>query len=43
MIWEGVAVGSVSEKDSDKLQPAVQRVVAKVFEKYPVPAPGQKK
>jgi hypothetical protein len=43
MVWEGVAVGSVSDKDADNLQPAIQRVVAKVFEKYPVPAPGQKK
>jgi len=42
MIWEGVAVGSVSEKDSDKLQPAIQKVVAKVFEKYPVPKPSVK-
>jgi len=43
MIWEGVAVGSVSEKNADDLQPAIQRVVAKVFEKYPVPAAGEKK
>jgi hypothetical protein len=43
MIWEGVAVGSVSEKDSENLQPAVQRVVAKVFTKYPVAAAGQAK
>jgi hypothetical protein len=42
MIWEGVAVGSVSEKDSDELQPAVQRVVAKVFEKYPIAKPKAK-
>jgi Domain of unknown function (DUF4136) len=43
MVWEGVAVGSVSDKDADNLQPAIQRVVAKVFEKYPLPAAGQKK
>jgi hypothetical protein len=42
MIWEGVAVGSVSEKDSDELQPAIQRVVAKVFEKYPIAKPKAK-
>jgi hypothetical protein len=43
MIWEGVAVGSVSEKNADDLQPAIQRVVGKIFEKYPIPAAGQKK
>jgi Domain of unknown function (DUF4136) len=42
MIWEGVAVGSVSEKDADNLQPAIQRVVAKVFTKYPVTAAATK-
>jgi hypothetical protein len=42
MIWEGVAVGSVSEKRAEDLQPAIQKVVAKIFAKYPVPATGTK-
>jgi hypothetical protein len=42
MIWEGVAVGSVSAKDSDELQPAIQRVVEKVFKKYPIAKPKAK-
>jgi hypothetical protein len=43
MIWEGVAVGSVSEKEADNLQPAIQRVVGKIFQKYPVAAAAKAK
>jgi hypothetical protein len=38
MIWEGVAVGRVSEKDLANLQPAIDAGVKAIFEKYPVPA-----
>ncbi len=39
MIWEGVAVGRVSEKDLANLQPAIDAGVKAIFEKYPVGAP----
>jgi hypothetical protein len=36
MVWEGVAVGSVSEKAASNLQAAVDKTVAKILAKYPV-------
>jgi Domain of unknown function (DUF4136) len=39
MVWEGVAVGSVSEKAASNLQPALDKVVVKILTKFPV-APG---
>ena len=38
MVWEGVAVGSVSEKAQENLQPAVDSVVAAIFKQFPVAA-----
>jgi hypothetical protein len=43
MVWEGVAVGSVSEKAQTNLQPAVESVVTAIFKKFPVAAPAEGK
>lgn len=40
MIWEGVIVGRVSEKELNNLQPAIDAAVVAIFEKYPVAAPA---
>ncbi|MCU0761338.1 MAG: DUF4136 domain-containing protein [Steroidobacteraceae bacterium] len=38
LVWEGVAVGRVTQKTLENLQPALDSVVASVFAKFPVPA-----
>jgi hypothetical protein len=38
LVWEGIAVGRVTQKTLDNLQPAVDSVVASVFAKFPVPS-----
>jgi Domain of unknown function (DUF4136) len=46
LLWEGVAVGRIREKALNNPQPAIEEVVAKVFDKFPKPAPpdpGQSK
>jgi hypothetical protein len=35
LVWEGVAVGRISEKARDNPQPAIDAVVQDVFEKFP--------
>jgi hypothetical protein len=40
LVWEGVAVGKVTQKTLDNLQPTIDSVVAAIFERYPVPAAG---
>jgi hypothetical protein len=40
LVWEGVAVGSVTEKTSQNLQSVIDMTVAKVLEQYPVSAPA---
>jgi hypothetical protein len=39
LVWEGVAVGRVRDNVRENLKPAVDGVVAQVFEKYPHRAP----
>lgn len=38
LVWEGIAVGRVTQKTLDNLQPAIDSVVASVFAKFPVPS-----
>jgi Domain of unknown function (DUF4136) len=40
LVWSGVAEGKVSKKAAENPGPAIDGVVASIFEKYPVPAPG---
>jgi len=40
MVWEGVAVGSVTEKTTKNLQAAIDTTVAKIMKDYPVAAPA---
>lgn len=40
LVWEGVAVGRVTQKTLDNLQPAVDAAVTSLFTKFPVPAAG---
>lgn len=40
LVWEGIAVGRISEKARDNPQPAIDAVVKQVFERYPVPLPA---
>lgn len=40
LVWSGVAEGKVSKKAAENPGPAIDRVVASIFEKYPVPAPA---
>jgi hypothetical protein len=40
LLWEGVAIGRIKEKALNDPKPAIEAVVAKVFEKFPEPAPG---
>lgn len=35
MVWEGVAIGRVTEKDYDNLKQAVDAAVVAIFKKYP--------
>ena len=39
LLWEGVAIGRIKEKSLENPKPAIEKVVAQVFEKYPKPAP----
>jgi hypothetical protein len=43
MVWEGVAVGSVTEKALQDLQVSIDRVVAKVMTTFPIQAPAAAK
>ncbi len=38
LVWEGVVTDSVSQKDLDNVQPALDAAIAAAFSKYPVPA-----
>lgn len=40
MVWQGVATFTVTEKMQQQLRETVQNTVSKVFEEFPVPAPG---
>jgi len=40
LVWEGVAVGKVTQKTLDNLQPTIDSVIASIFAKYPLPAAG---
>lgn len=49
LLWEGIAVGRISERAQNNLQPTIDAVVKQVFERFPVqpsapaaaqPAPG---
>jgi len=37
LLWDGTAVGRVREKDRQNLEPAINRVIAEIFAKYPSP------
>ena len=37
LVWDGTAVGRVREKDRQNLGPAIDRVIAEIFAKYPSP------
>lgn len=41
MIWEGVAVGRVTDKTMDNLQPEIDDAVSTIFAKYPITAASQ--
>lgn len=41
LIWQGVATFTLTDKMQQQIRETVQNTVAKVFEQYPVPAPGQ--
>ncbi len=43
MVWEGVAVGSVTEKAIQNLQPSIDRVVNKIMTQFPIAAPAAEK
>jgi hypothetical protein len=36
MVWEGLAVGRVTDKTMDNLKPAIGEAVTAIFSKYPV-------
>jgi hypothetical protein len=47
LLWEGIAVGRISERTQNNLQPTVDAVVKQVFERFPAqpaaaaqPGPG---
>jgi hypothetical protein len=40
LVWEGIAVGRISDKARDNPQPAVDAVVKQVFERYPSQPPA---
>ena len=40
LVWEGVAVGKVTQKTLENLQPTIDAVIAAIFAKHPVPAVG---
>lgn len=39
MVWEGVAVGSVSEKARENMAETIEKVVVAIFQKYPAGVP----
>jgi hypothetical protein len=39
LVWEGIAVGRISDKARDNPQPAIDAVVKQVFERYPAQPP----
>lgn len=41
MIWEGVAVGRVTDKTYDNLQPEIDAVIAAIFANYPIQSASQ--
>jgi hypothetical protein len=41
MVWEGVAVGRVTEKTMDNLKPEIDEAVTAIFSKYPVARSSQ--
>ena len=41
MVWEGVVTNSVTRKDLDNVQAAIDRAVAAAFAKYPVAGPAK--
>ncbi len=36
MVWEGIAIGRLSEEDLNNLQPTLQKTVAEIFSKFPL-------
>jgi hypothetical protein len=40
LVWEGVAVGRITEEARQNVQAAVNRVVPQMFSRYPVPPPA---
>lgn len=41
LVWEGVAVGKVTQKTLANLRPTIDTVIASIFANYPVPAAGR--
>lgn len=41
LVWEGIAVGRISDKSRDNPQPAIDAVVKQVFERFPVQPPAE--
>jgi hypothetical protein len=41
MIWEGVAVGRVTDKTYDNLKPEIDSVIAAIFANYPIQSASQ--
>lgn len=41
LVWEGIAIGRVTDKTRENLQTVVPGVIAEMFAEYPVPVPGQ--
>jgi Domain of unknown function (DUF4136) len=40
LLWEGIAVGRISERAQNNLQPTIDAVVKQVFQRFPVPPPA---
>ena len=40
LLWEGIAVGRISERAQNNLQPTIDAVVKQVFGQFPVPPPA---
>ena len=41
LLWEGIAVGSVSQRMYESLEATIDAVVAKLFERFPKQSPSQ--
>jgi hypothetical protein len=41
LVWEGIAVGRISDKARENPQPAIDAVVKQVFERYPAQPPAE--